>query len=62
MNERGRTGLVATLLGIVRRAVNLILQVVDWIVSIPIGRPPSRCAEIDDLPEGYHANPSSATP
>jgi hypothetical protein len=57
VNERGRTGLVATLLGIVRRAVDLLLQVIDWIVSITIRRPPSRCAEIDDLPEGYHPNP-----
>lgn len=57
MNERGRTGLVATLVGIVRRAVELVLQVVDWIISITIRRPPSRCAEINDLPEGYHPNP-----
>jgi hypothetical protein len=57
VNERGRTGLVATLVGIVRRAVDLVLRIVDWIVSITIRRPPSRCAEVDGLPDGYHPNP-----
>lgn len=57
MNERGEPGLVTRFVGVFRRAVALVLQVVDWILSITIKRPPSRCAEIDDLPEGPHKNP-----
>jgi hypothetical protein len=57
VNERGEPGFVTRFVAVFRRAVDLVLQVVDWILSITIRRPPSRCAEIDDLPEGYGSNP-----
>lgn len=58
MNERARPGLFARLVGVFERAVVLLRQIVDRIVSITIRRPPGRrCARIDKLPEGHHPNP-----
>lgn len=57
VNQRARTGFVGTLVGIVRSVVQLVVRLWEWVVSITVGRPPSRCAEIGDLQTGYHPNP-----
>jgi hypothetical protein len=58
VNERARPGLVARLAGFFERAVAVLRQIVDRIVSITIRRPPGRrCAEIPKLPEGHRPNP-----
>ncbi len=57
MNERARTGIVGILSGVVRRFVEVVVQLIEWALSITVKRPPGRCAGIGDLSLGYHPNP-----
>ena len=59
MNQPARTGFVGTLVGVVRAVVQLAVRLWEWLVSITVRRPPSRCGEIGDLPPGYHPNPAT---
>ena len=61
MNHRARTGFVGTLVGVVRAVVKLVVRLWEWVVSIAVRRPPSRCGEIGDLSPGYHPNPATCT-
>jgi hypothetical protein len=59
VNQRARTGIVGTVVGVVSRFVQLVVRLWEWLVSVTVRRPPTRCGKIGDLAPGYHPNPAT---
>jgi hypothetical protein len=57
MNEPTRTGITATLVGVVRQFVEAVMRFVEWLVSVVLNRPPGGCADIPNVPPGCQSNP-----